>query len=536
MDEERLEQELQAFLESEVKKAEPSSEWWNNAISRLDEKRQDSRPVRTNFWKLRPSLITIPLSIFLLVILVGGLIGSMGGMAPPPPSAPAMVSDEAGGSFLVWLDKPYHQAESVIYVQRVDAAGNLLWGENGKRIADGNPGVPYATGDGEGGIIVAWGSSGSIQITRLSPDGETIWNLENITSWSVMDIVEDGFGGAILLLYDRINSVYAQRVNNEGELLWGENGVFLGNTQEVGRGKSLISDGAGGAVVIWQKQSAMDMEISAQRLNAEGVAQWGDNGIIVTSREGSQGNNRDIINDGIGNFIIAWDTGGLTPDTDIYIQKLDGNGNFLWGDEGILVCEDQQGESFGLGNMQSHPRIVVDGTGGVIVTWHDRRRIMNREIFAQRISADGETLWAENGVWVWDIPADYYMTANGILDGTITSDGAGGAVIAWTGYKESYNKGSVIYAQRLSPDGQLLWANDEVYGTSPFQSQGYANIVSDGQGGIIIGTRVGESKQISHTNSIYTQRIDSEGNRVWGDSGLEIRKVATAPTLVIITL
>jgi hypothetical protein len=29
---------------------------------------------------------------------------------------------------------------------------------------------------------------------------------------------------------------------------------------------------------------------------------------------------------------------------------------------------------------------------------------MNREVFAQRFNADGEMLWEENGVWLWDIP------------------------------------------------------------------------------------------------------------------------------------
>jgi len=534
MDEERLEQELRDYFKTEVKKAEPSSEWWNRIISRLSEHKENSRPEKTTFWKLRPSLIAIPLSIFLLVILVGGLLGSMGGMAPPPPSAPAMVSDEAGGAFLVWLDKPYHQAESVIRVQRVDAQGNLLWGEKGKQIASGNAGMPYTIGDGDGGIIVVWGYSDSIKITRLGPDGDTIWTLDKITSWSVMEMVEDGSGGAILLLYDRIDSISAQRVSAEGVLLWGENGTFLGNTQDVHRGVSLASDGLGGAVIIWQEQSGMYMEIRAQRLSAEGITLWGDNGIVVTSMARGQGNNRDIISDDMGNFFIAWDTGALIPGTDVYIQKLDGDGNLLWGEGGILVCKDQPVETYNPANMQSHPRMVADGTGGVIITWHDRRRIMNREIFAQRISSAGEMLWTENGVWVWDIPTDYFMTTSGILDATVIPDGAGGAAIVWTGYEVSYSKNSVIYAQRLSPDGQRLWADEKVYSAPSFRSQGYADIVSDGQGGIIIGSRVGESSQASMTSSVYAQRISQNGDRLWGDGGQEIQKVPAAPTVQFI--
>ncbi|MBA7710044.1 hypothetical protein ES703_118972 [subsurface metagenome] len=185
--------------------------------------------------------------------------------------------------------------------------------------------------------------------------------------------------------------------------------------------------------------------------------------------------------------------------------------------------------------MQSHPQMAADGTGGVIVTWHDRRRIMNREIFAQRVSAAGEMLWDENGVWLWNIPEDYFGTTSGILDSAIIADGDGGAIIVWTGYSAPVgNKNSAIYAQRLSPDGQRLWSDEKVYSNPSFQSQGYSSIISDGQGGIIIGSRVGKSSSISKTDSVYAQKIDSEGNRLWGEGGLEIQMKHSSPLLPII--
>jgi len=517
-------------IKSAASRIAPLTGSWESIARQAGIKSRDEKPVSM---KSGMNWLAVPLSIFLLIILVGGFLPMMGGMAPPPPPAPAMVSDDSGGAFLVWLEKPW-LPDAAIRAQYVDAQGNLLWGEKGQQIAYSKVAMPYAVSDGESGVVIAWGDSDSRNITRLGSDGDTIWTLEDFTSWSVQGMVEDGSGGAILLLYDRIDSIYAQRVSAEGLLLWGETGTFLGNTQEVNRGKSLVSDGLGGAVITWQEQSGMDMEIRAQRLNAEGVALWGDSGIVITSREGNQGNNRDIISDGMGSFIVAWDTGGLTSDTDVYIQKLDGDGNFLWGAEGIMVCEDQPGETFGLGNMQSHPQMAADGTGGVIVTWHDRRRIMNREIFAQRISAAGDILWDENGVWLWNIPADYIGTTSGILDAVTMADGTGGVIVVWTGHNVSYTKNSVIYAQRLSVDGQRLWSEEKVYSNPSFRSQGYASIVSDGQGGIIIGSRVGESSSISQTDSVYAQKIDSKGSRIWGEGGLEIQKVRSALTVLFV--
>ena len=147
---------------------------------------------------------------------------------------------------------------------------------------------------------------------------------------------------------------------------------------------------------------------------------------------------------------------------------------------------------------------------------------------------NGEILWTENGVWVWDIQPDYPRTA-GILDSAIIGDGAGGAAVVWTGYGAPVgHKNSAIYAQRLSPDGQRLWPDEKVYSNPSFQSQGYASIVGDGKGGVIIGSRVGESSSVSKTDSVYAQKIDSHGNRMWGKGGLEIQKVSSALTVQFI--
>ena len=74
MDEKRLEQELKEHFKAEVKEVEPSNEWWNNALSRVGKERRSLHTEKPVFWRLRPSLIAIPLSIFLLVVLVGSFI------------------------------------------------------------------------------------------------------------------------------------------------------------------------------------------------------------------------------------------------------------------------------------------------------------------------------------------------------------------------------------------------------------------------------------------------------------------------------
>jgi hypothetical protein len=539
MDKERIEQELQEYFKAEAHKVEPSKEWWNNALSRVDQQKQTSQAEKPAFWKLRPSLITVPLSIVLLVILVGGLVASMGGMSPPPQPAPSVVSDDAGGTFLVWLDHPYFQYEATIRAQHVDAQGNRLWGEIGKQIAGGDASFNGAVGDGMGGMIVTWRKGYGSSLERLDQAGNTVWILENLwvsenTSWSVMEMTEDGSGGAIILLYDRIDHIYAQRVSGNGIPVWGDKGVLIDTTGNDYVNASIVGDGLGGAVIVWQKKNGVNVVIRAQRFSPEGKATWVEGGVALASIENGQGNSQQVTSDGAGNFFVAWDTASFGPNSDVYIQKLDESGNTLWGDQGIPVSHGEPSETNPMANMRSSPQLVADGTGGVVVTWNDRRRILNREIFVQRFNAAGEALWTENGVWVWDIPSDYPQTA-GILGSTLVPDGDGGATVVWTGYNAPM-RSSVIYAQKLSPDGKRLWPNEEVYNNTSFQSQGYSSIAGDGKGGIIIGSRVGEASGISRTDSIYAQRIDAAGNKIWGKAGLEIERIHSALTVQFIAV
>jgi hypothetical protein len=57
------------------------------------------------------------------------------------------------------------------------------------------------------------------------------------------------------------------------------------------------------------------MVVHAQRISAEGIALWGDGGIVVAAIPNGQGVRQEIISDGAGGFIIAWDTGSSIPDT-----------------------------------------------------------------------------------------------------------------------------------------------------------------------------------------------------------------------------
>jgi len=69
----------------------------------------------------------------------------------------------------------------------------------------------------------------------------------------------------------------------------------------------------------------------------------------------------------------------------IYAQRVDASGNTMWTDNGISMCEPPPGGQY-------NPAIVSDGRGGAIITWDDVNNI-----YAQCVDADGTRMWTENG-------------------------------------------------------------------------------------------------------------------------------------------
>jgi len=528
---------LRQALKKTAAGATPPAELWDRIKQRAGIKNKVERPAPK---RLSPALITVPLSIFLLAILVGGLFAGIGGMALPPPEPPSLVSDGSGGAFMFWLEEPSKYGDG-IYVQHVDAGGNLLWGEKGGLLTsehDIYSGVPLAVGDGAGGAIVAWGGGNGIYAQRLDAQGNTVWDGEKALIWSepvggwhsLIGMTTDGSGGAILLRQDNNEQVYAQRVSADGTLLWEEGGTNIGRIQYAYMGMPIVSDGKGGAVIVWEDYTGEGTTLYAQRINQDGELLRAEGGISVTSLTSEKERPR-LINDGTGSFIIAWTDMSVATgwDEDVYVQKLDAEGQRMWSEEGIPVIDAP--------GRQSNPQIAPDGSGGCIIAWPEIQYtdIKTSGIFAQRINSSGEVLWQEGGVLVSNIPQDSPIPNLGLI--YIIGDSDGSSTVIWVADKDQAGQRvRQVYAQRLGPDGERLWseAGVEVYRNPPFRTIGYSSVISDGSGGFIIGSRVSEGSNMSRTDSVYMQRIDSAGSRLWGESGVEIQMKHSSPLLPII--
>ena len=90
---------------------------------------------------------------------------------------------------------------------------------------------------------------------------------------------------------------------------------------------------------------------------------WEDNGLPIRQGDHIEWQRTgDISND--GTMIIAWsDTRNSIRD--IFVQKIDSSGNYLWDENGTVVVDFE--------GRQEDPLLVSDDNGGAYIIWRDYR-------------------------------------------------------------------------------------------------------------------------------------------------------------------
>ena len=252
---------------------------------------------------------------------------------------------------------------------------------------------------------------------------------------------------------------------------------------------SIVSDGAGGAIVTWQDSRGGNYDIYAQRVNASGAVQWTADGVAVCAAAGNQYTPR-LVSDGAGGAIVAWQDshGG----SDIYAQRVNASGAVQWAAEGVDL-------SAATGNQYA-PQLISDDAGGAIVTWQDSRA-GNIDVFAQRVNASGAVHWTADGVAI--------CAATGTQQTPqLISDGSGGAMVVW---QDSRGANTDVYAQRVNASGVVQWAADGVGVCTASGTQYASQLISDGSGGTIV---TWDDSRGGGSNDIYAQRIDGAGHSV----------------------
>jgi hypothetical protein len=339
---------------------------------------------------------------------------------------------------------------------------------------------------------------------QWAPNGTVICS--EINHQASVGICSDNLGNTIIVWSDTrngpYNDIYAQKVNSNGVSLWDTNGTVICDYNGSQGFIEICSDGLGGAIVVWvDSRNEIVGDIYAQRVDSNGELLWDINGTIICNANSFQ-SDPNLCSDGSGGAIITW-TDERNGDEDVYAQHISAAGNTLWDKNGTAICN--------LPGFQGESVICSDDAGGAIIAWVDDRNV-NQDIYAQRIAGNGSVLWTENGTGIWP----YQSGGKGALE--MSSDGFGGAIIAWQDFRDIVLTGTDIYADRINENGVSQWNIDGKAICTISPDQYSPHLCVDNNGGAIIAWTDGRGYMVTEYE-IYAQKLDPNGNIQWGSNG-----------------
>jgi predicted lipoprotein with Yx(FWY)xxD motif len=225
-----------------------------------------------------------------------------------------IVSDGEGGAIIAWQDIR-NASDYDIYIQRMDGGGNALWTTDGVALclAADHQFINGIVPDDNGGAIVSWndfrGSDSRVYAQQVNRNGLPQWNTTDgsivctgVSNQIAYGMVPDGAGGFLIGMTDDRNGdedIYMQRIAGiYGGPAWTSEGVAVCDYTDEQNICEVVSDGAGGAIVVWiDARNDGGYDIYAQRMDRNGF--WGYPCPWIFEAE-------DVPNDQGGRVMLTW--------------------------------------------------------------------------------------------------------------------------------------------------------------------------------------------------------------------------------------
>ncbi|MDQ3047275.1 MAG: SBBP repeat-containing protein, partial [Bacteroidota bacterium] len=326
-----------------------------------------------------------------------------------------------------------------IFLSKLNNEGDFIWAKSiGTNAAEVGTGIKI---DASGNIYgIGWGFGGGTTILKLNASGLEIWT-KNMSVISATDIGIDATGnvysagsffsgtidfdpgpGTFNLTSAGSDDIWISKLNQSGNFVWAKNIGGSGHPEA----NSIVLDGSGNLYITGYTNGVVDFDPGPGTYNLTSTSASYDYDAFILKLDSlgnflwvkSFGSNsydigRSIALDGLGNiyttgsfngtadfdpgpgihYLSAASTG--SADEDVFISKLDPNGNFLWaknfggysGDYGTSVEVDLSGNVYATG----HFRGLVDfdsGPGIFSLTSEDA------DVFILKLDSLGYFKWA----------------------------------------------------------------------------------------------------------------------------------------------
>lgn len=358
---------------------------------------------------------------------------------------PKIILLKSGDLIVTWKEK-ISSSTSEIFMQKVSNKGLRLLGEFGIQVTRFNKEIKeyFLNTDLNGNVIISFIANNlnsplnSLFIVKLDANGkiingpvQIISSSDNLSDVTIHQPKENFYYLNWLETKESRATLYSGKVEiKQDSVIIQKKNISKPNENVLSFESSLIGSDL---YLIWYSQEKQ-RAIYHQLISTEGKFVWGQDGKLVTTKRGQNSNPQFDISG--KNIFVCW-VNDYGNDKNIYAQLFDLKGNKLWKEIGMPVIEFE-GDQFG-------QKVISDNRGNFIIAWIDRRFTKQfGNIYAQKLNADGEIQWTENGI---DL-GTYRNSEKSYLN--LIPDEQGGAIAI---FKDKREKKSEIFGQKIFSTG-----------------------------------------------------------------------------------
>lgn len=297
---------------------------------------------------------------------------------------------------------------------KVSPTGEMLWGEDGVAVSDALNPAPFGTCMRmvqleDGSFVFAWqemdDNYSAVRLQRISNDGKPMWDLNKTTIEGDVNnypyLVNSGDNTFILVYGKSASSVmYARKMDFEAESVWGKDvRIYRGGwgSTPLHTKIDVQPSGDGGVLVAWcDDRNSTNIEtpyLSYVTTDGKlGFAGQSDEADVKLTYDNWRSFNvaTTAAADGSGFYVIWRHTDTNQGFQGIMMQKVDKEGELLWGDNPPEMYETAPGSL-------SYLSIQPTEEGGACGFFMKYYSYFEQEGIAVLINSNGDFLWDDNG-------------------------------------------------------------------------------------------------------------------------------------------
>lgn len=326
-------------------------------------------------------------------------------------------------------------------------------------------------------------------------------------------------------------NIFVQKINANGEKLWGNSGINIYTGEYIFEGGSLftglhqmqiVPDGQGGAIIAFVGSDSNERwstlfsprSIMAIRIDANGNHVWGGR-VFVSDTSLINGNAEEfhMISDGNGGAYFGWmsrlfTTIGANSNFKLFYQHLNANGSREFGDDVLLKSLNFIG-TYSSG-YNYYPTLESSPDGNIFIAWKDTNPGTNNlGLFCLKINPQGDTLWP-------DVLVDTGITTFGPNISNlfphkiaVTADGC------FLFYRTGHDQNSILRLSYISNNGTALFSNMVISDyLSSYSSVYHYEITTTPNGDAIL--------LYNHNGFPWIQKVNNIGQKLFGVNGINI--------------